>query len=168
MTSDCLVQTERHKPVLQTESSGKVRQENRVVQTVPAKHSNSHSNRETSQSRKYQYKFYNGVTSGERKLEKEKENNFPHGRDVQRCLFGKQDSHSHISGTDIQAFPSAQSSSSFDILDFLDGIDQASNLEDTQVHKGYLTPNPRLVSPPKKPTLESPTPEKRFYPHKLY
>lgn len=115
-----------------------------------------------------QYKFYNGVTSGERKLEKEKENNFPHGRDVQRCLFGKQDSHSHISGTDIQAFPSAQSSSSFDILDFLDVIDQASNLEDTQVHKGYLTPNPRLVSPPKKPTLESPTPEKRFYPHKLY
>jgi len=113
-----------------------------------------------------QDKFYNGVTSGERKLEKEKENNIPHGRDVQRCLFGKE--YSHIPHTDIQAFPSAHSSSSFDILDFLDGIDQASNLEDTQVHKGYLTPDPRLISPPKKPTLESPTPEKRFYPHKLY
>ena len=113
-----------------------------------------------------QDKFYNGVTSGERKIEKERKNNRPHGRDVQRCLFGKEDS--CVSHTDIQAFPSAHSSSSFDILDFLDGIDQASNLEDTQLHKGYLTPDPRLVSPPKKPTLESPTPEKRFYPHKLY
>ena len=54
-TSDCLAQTERHKPVSQTESSSeKVRQESRVVQTVPSKELNSHSNKETSQSSKYQ------------------------------------------------------------------------------------------------------------------
>jgi len=52
-TSDCSVQTERCKPVLQTESSGKVRQENRVVQTVPVKELNSHSCKETSQLSNY-------------------------------------------------------------------------------------------------------------------
>lgn len=82
-TSDCLIQTERHKPDPQTESSEKVRQENRVVQTVPVKELNSNSSRETSQSSKYQDQFYNGVTGGERELEKEKENNLSHGRDVQ-------------------------------------------------------------------------------------
>lgn len=132
-----------------------------MVQTVPVKELNSHSCKETSQLSNYRN---NGVTIGERKLEKE--NYLPNGRDVQRCLFGQQDS--RFSNTDIQSFPSAHSSSSFDILDFLDGIDQASNLENTQVRKGYLTPDPQLISPPKKPTLESPTPEKRFYPHKLY
>lgn len=113
-----------------------------------------------------QDKLHNVVTSRERKLEDEKKHNFPNGRDVQRCLFAQQDP--HFSQTDVQAFATAHSSSSFDILDFLDGIDQASNLEEMQVHKGYLTPDPRLVSPPKKPTLESPTPENIFYPHKLY
>jgi len=53
-TSNCLVQTERHKPVLQTKSSAKVTQEKRVVQAVPIKELNSHSSRETSQSNKCQ------------------------------------------------------------------------------------------------------------------
>lgn len=56
MTNDCSVQTERHLniPVLQTESSEKVRQQNRVIQTVPVKDLSSHSSRETSQSSKYE------------------------------------------------------------------------------------------------------------------
>ncbi|KAJ7392224.1 hypothetical protein OS493_013600 [Desmophyllum pertusum] len=159
--------SERHMniPVLQIESSDVRCQQNRVLQTVPLKVSTSHSSREKSQSNKYQDKCHSG-TKKETKLEDEKEHNFTYGREVQRCLFGQRDS--HFSHTDVQAVASAHSSSSFDILDFLDGIDQASNLEHTQAHKGYLTPDPRLVSPPKKPTLESPTPEKIFYPHKLY
>ncbi|KAL9978706.1 hypothetical protein ACROYT_G016255 [Oculina patagonica] len=160
------VQSERHMSVIQNESKENIRHQNRVIQEVSFKDLSSHPSRETSQSCKYQDKLHNAVTSRERKLEDEKEHNFPHGRDVQRCLFGQRVP--HFPQTDEQAFVSAHNSSSLDILDFLDGIDQASNLEETQAHKGYLTPDPRLVSPPKKPTLESPTPEKIFYPHKLY
>ena len=96
-------------------------------------------------------------------------NDFSHARDVQRCLFERREAYlSHTDGHD--TLTSTHHSSSFDILDFLDGVaDHGSNLEKTQAaHKDYMTPDPQLVSPPKKPTLNSPTPEKKFYPHKLY
>ena len=113
-----------------------------------------------------QDKYLSGENNRERRLGDEKEHDFSHGRDVQRCLFGQKDA--SFSCKDGKALTSAHNSSSFDILDFLDGVDRGSNVEEIQAHMDYMTPDPRLVSPPKKPTLDSPTPEKRFYPHKLY
>lgn len=113
-----------------------------------------------------QDKCYSGVKTKERKHEDGKKIDFPQGRDVQRCLFRQGDA--HFSNTDGHTLTSAYNSSSFDILDFLDRVDNTANLEETQAHKDYMTPDPQLVSPPKKPTLDSPTPEKKFYPHKLY
>lgn len=114
-----------------------------------------------------QEKCPHGVNNNESRLVDGTENDFSHGREVQRCLFGQRDSYfSHRDGQPQQT--SSHNNSSFDILDFLDGVDHASKYEETQGQRDYMTPDPRLVSPPKKPTLDSPTPEKKFYPHKLY
>lgn len=91
--------------------------------------------------------------------DKGKEMDFPSGREVQRCLFGQ--SEASLATTTGQARMFSHNSTSPDILDFLDGV------EHTQEHR-CITPDPRLVSPPKKPTLDSLTPGKKFYPHKLY
>ncbi|XP_068707912.1 uncharacterized protein [Montipora foliosa] len=88
-----------------------------------------------------------------------KETDISRGRNVQRCLFGQKERFLHKSG---QALTFSHNSDSPDILDFLDGV------EHVQEHKECITPDARLVSPPKKPTLDSLTPEKKFYPHKLY
>lgn len=59
-------------------------------------------------------------------------------------------------------------SSSYDILDFLDCMGQhrivSRNLPE---QNEFGTPDLLEVSPPKKPTLE-PSPERKFYPRKLY
>jgi len=94
------------------------------------------------------------------RYDKGKEMDFPSGREVQRCLFGQ--SEASLATTSGQAQMFSHNSTSPDILDFLDGV------EHTQEHRRCITPDPRLVSPPKKPTLDSLTPEKKFYPHKLY
>ncbi|CAH3045465.1 unnamed protein product, partial [Porites lobata] len=92
---------------------------------------------------------------------------FTISEDVQRCLFGQPDA--SFSQTERHTMVSTQHSSSFDILDFLDGVDHESDISgETQAHRDYMTPDPKLVSPPKKPALDSPTPEKKFYPHKLF
>ncbi|XP_068723320.1 uncharacterized protein [Montipora capricornis] len=88
-----------------------------------------------------------------------KETDISCGRNVQRCLFGQKEPFLHKSG---QALTFSHNSDSPDILDFLDGV------EHVQQNKECITPDARLVSPPKKPTLDSLTPEKKFYPHKLY
>lgn len=109
-----------------------------------------------------QDKCVSAVSNRERKtLDDEKENDLLHVRDVQRCLFGQPDA--PLSQTE------RHHSSSFDILDFLDGVDHESDISgETQAHRDYMTPDPKLVSPPKKPALDSPTPEKKFYPHKMF
>ena len=109
-----------------------------------------------------------GVSNRERKiLDDGKENDLLHARDVQRCLFGQPDA--SFSQTERHTTVSTQHSSSFDILDFLDGVDHESDISgETQAHRDYMTPDPKLVSPPKKPALDSPTLEKKFYPHKLF
>lgn len=108
-----------------------------------------------------------GVSNRERKiLDDGKENDLLHARDVQRCLFGQTDAPSQ---TERHTLVSTQHSSSFDILDFLDGVDHESDISgETQAHRDDMTPDPKLVSPPQKPALDSPTPEKKFYPHKLF
>lgn len=114
-----------------------------------------------------QDKYVSGVSNRERKiLDDEKENDLLYARDVQRCLFEQPDAPSQ---TERHTLVSTQHSSSFDILDFLDGVDHESDISgETQAHRDYMTPDPKLVSPPKKPALDSPTPEKKFYPHKLF
>ncbi|XP_073232148.1 uncharacterized protein [Porites lutea] len=114
-----------------------------------------------------QDKYVSGVSNRERKiLDDEKENDLLYARDVQRCLFEQPDAPSQ---TERHTLVSTQHNSSFDILDFLDGVDHESDISgETQAHRDYMTPDPKLVSPPKKPALDSPTPEKKFYPHKLF
>ena len=102
----------------------------------------------------------------EARHKEEKDHNYLYVSDVRRCLFEQRNC--QFPTTDTKVYASSNNSSSLDILDFLDGVEQESNVVNSQQHKGYETPNTQLVSPPKKPNLKSPTPEKRFYPHKLY
>ncbi|XP_067052835.1 uncharacterized protein [Acropora muricata] len=136
-------------------SSADSKHQDTFLQSIPFRDSR----RGTLQSSEYfdlQATFPSTVT----RHDKGKEMDFPSGREVQRCLFGQ--SEASLATTTGQAQMFSHNSISPDILDFLDGV------EHTQEHRRCITPDPRLVSPPKKPTLDSLTPEKKFYPHKLY
>lgn len=162
---DCLFQNEQHNNLAATESQSLVAkaQQVKAIQVISAKDSSIYSCRGTRQPKHYQDLC---SSAGKREARPNKEKDYLYGSDVQRCLF--EQTNCQFSTTDTKVCTSANCSSSLDILDFLDGVEQKSKLVNSQPHKGDLTPDPRLVSPPKKPTLTSPTPEKRFYPHKLY
>ena len=60
-------------------------------------------------------------------------------------------------------------SSTYDILDFLDHVGQHTMVPRSRPQQSeFGTPDLLDVSPPKKPTLESPSPQRKFYPRKLY
>lgn len=164
---DCLLQNEQHKNLAAMEShSLKTKaQQVKVTQVVSANAPRVYSCAETVQPKEYQDPCPSAVEKEARHKE-EKDHNYLYVSDVRRCLFEQRNC--QFPTTDTKVYASSNNSSSLDILDFLDGVEQESNVVNSQQHKGYETPNPQLVSPPKKPNLKSPTPEKRFYPHKLY
>ncbi|CAH3031269.1 unnamed protein product [Pocillopora meandrina] len=156
---DCLLQNEQHKNLaaMESQSLKTKAQQVKVTQVVSTNAS------------RCKFPMQDPCPSAvekEARHKEEKDHNYLYVSDVRRCLFEQRNC--QFPTTDTKVYTSSNNSSSLDILDFLDGVEQESNVVNSQRHKGYETPNPQLVSPPKKPNLKSPTPEKRFYPHKLY